>query len=255
MDCALPHRLLCYSSNDTRNCIEERLSLATAIYNVIFSNNKYYIKQYIHFILSLCKLLSHMLYNTPTMKTDVSRVSLVVIIAIVFGITLSAIGAFELADAQTNKTKGTSTNATNNTGIGSAQQIENLTRGNTALLENGSNNANSAGVMKGLEKEQTSDTGGNMTAADKTTGQKATGQKATGQNATSQKATGQNATSQKATGQNATSQKATGQNATSQNATSASTSSANNTKANSTSSQNKTGNPLSNIPVIGKLFK
>jgi hypothetical protein len=240
MDCALPHRLLCYSSNDTRNCIEERLSLATAIYNVIFSNNKYYIKQYIHFILSLCKLLSHMLYNTPTMKTDVSRVSLVVIIAIVFGITLSAIGAFELADAQTNKTKGTSTNATNNTGIGSAQQIENLTRGNTALLENGSNNANSAGVMKGLEKEQTSDTGGNMTAADKTTGQKATGQ---------------NATSQKATGQNATSQKATGQNATSQNATSASTSSANNTKANSTSSQNKTGNPLSNIPVIGKLFK
>ena len=184
-----------------------------------------------------------MLYNTPTMKTDVSRVSLVVIIAIVFGITLSAIGAFELADAQTNKTKGTSTNATNNTGIGSARQIENLTRGNTALLENGSNNANSAGVMKGLEKEQTSDTAGNMTAADKTTGQKATGQ---------------NATSQKATGQNATSQKATGQNATSQNATNASTSSANNTKANSTnstSSQNKTGNPLSNIPVIGKLFK
>ena len=174
-----------------------------------------------------------MLYNTPTMKTDVSRVSLVVIIAIVFGITLSAIGAFELADAQTNKTKGTSTNATNNTGIGSARQIENLTRGNTALLENGSNNANSAGVMKGLEKEQTSDTAGNMTAADKTTGQKATGQ-------------------------NATSQKATGQNATSQNATNASTSSANNTKANSTnstSSQNKTGNPLSNIPVIGKLFK
>jgi hypothetical protein len=243
MDCSLPHRLLCYSSNHTRNYIEERLSLAAAIYNVIFSNNKDYIKQYIHFILSLCKLLSHMLYNTPTMKTDVSRVSLVVIIAIVFGITLSAIGAFELADAQTNKTKGTSTNATNNTGIGSARQIENLTRGNTALLENGSNNANSAGVMKGLEKEQTSDTAGNMTAADKTTGQKATGQ---------------NATSQKATGQNATSQKATGQNATSQNATNASTSSANNTKANSTnstSSQNKTGNPLSNIPVIGKLFK
>jgi hypothetical protein len=186
-----------------------------------------------------------MLYNTPTMKTDVSRVSLVVIIAIVFGITLAAIGAFELADAQTNKTKGTSTNATNNTGIGSARQIENLTRGNTALLENGSNNANPTGVMKGLEKEQTSDTAGNMTAADKTTGQKATGQ-----NATSQKATGQNATSQKATGQNATSQKATGQ-----NATSASTSSANNTKTNNTSSQNKTGNPLSNIPVIGKLFK
>jgi hypothetical protein len=163
-----------------------------------------------------------MLYNTSTMKTDVSRVSLVVIIAIVFGITLAAIGAFELADAQTNKTKGSSTNATNNKDIGTARQIENLTKGNTALLENGSNNANPAGITKGLEKEQTSDTAGNMTAADKTAGQKTSGQ-----------------------------------NATSQNATNAGTTSANNTaaKSNSTSSQNKTANPLSNIPVIGKLFK
>ena len=175
-----------------------------------------------------------MLYNTSTMKTDVSRVSLVVIIAIVFGITLAAIGAFELADAQTNKTKGSSTNATNNKDIGTARQIENLTKGNTALLENGSNNANPAGITKGLEKEQTSDTAGNMTAADKTAGQKTSGQNATSQNATSQKTSGQNATSQNA-----------------------STTGANNTaaKSNSTSSQNKSANPLSNIPVIGKLFK
>ena len=183
-----------------------------------------------------------MLYNTSTMKTDVSRISLVVIIAIVFGITVAAIGAFELADAQTNKTKGTGTNATNNKDIGTARQIENLTKGNTALLENGSNNASPPGITKGLEKEQTSDTGGKMTAADKTAGQKSSGQNATSQNATSQNATSQNATSQ---------------NATSQNATNASTTSANNTaaKGNNTSSQNKTGNPLSNIPVIGKLFK
>jgi hypothetical protein len=173
-----------------------------------------------------------MMYNTSTMKTDVSRISLVVIIAIVFGITLAAIGAFELADAQTNKTKGTGTNATNNKDIGTARQIENLTKGNTALLENGSNNASPPGITKGLEKEQTSDTAGNMTAADKTAGQKSTGQNATSQNASSQKSTGQNATN-------------------------ASTASANNTaaKSNNTSSQNKTGNPLSNIPVIGKLFK
>ena len=173
-----------------------------------------------------------MLYNTSTMKTDVSRISLVVIIAIVFGITVAAIGAFELADAQTNKTKGTGTNATNNKDIGTASQIENLTKGNTALLENGSNNASPPGITKGLEKEQTSDTGGNMTAADKTAGQKSTGQNATSQNATSQKSTGQNATN-------------------------ASTTSTNNTaaKSKSTSSQNKSGNPLSNIPVIGKLFK
>jgi hypothetical protein len=193
-----------------------------------------------------------MLYNTSTMKTDVSRISLVVIIAIVFGITVAAIGAFELADAQTNKTKGTGTNATNNKDIGTARQIENLTKGNTALLENGSNNASPPGITKGLEKEQTSDTGGKMTAADKTAGQKSSGQNATSQNATSQKSSGQNATSQKSSGQNATSQKSSGQ-----NATNASTTSANNTaaKGNNTSSQNKSGNPLSNIPVIGKLFK
>jgi hypothetical protein len=181
------------------------------------------------------------------MKTDASRISLVVIIAIVFGITVAAIGAFELADAQTNKTKGTGTNATNNKDIGTASQIENLTKGNTALLENGSNNASPPGITKGLEKEQTSDTGGKMTAADKTAGQKSSGQNATSQNATSQKSSGQNATSQ-----NATSQKSSGQ-----NATNASTTSANNTaaKGNNTSSQNKSGNPLSNIPVIGKLFK
>ena len=173
-----------------------------------------------------------MLYNTSTMKTAVSRISLVVIIAIVFGITVAAIGAFELADAQTNKTKGTGTNATNNKDIGTARQIENLTKGNTALLENGSNNASPPGITKGLEKEQTSDTGGKMTAADKTAGQKSSGQNATSQNATSQKSSGQNATN-------------------------ASTTSANNTaaKGNNTSSQNKSGNPLSNIPVIGKLFK
>ena len=183
-----------------------------------------------------------MLYNTSTMKTDASRISLVVIIAIVFGITVAAIGAFELADAQTNKTKGTGTNATNNKDIGTASQIENLTKGNTALLENGSNNASPPGITKGLEKEQTSDTGGKMTAADKTAGQKSSGQNATSQNATSQNATSQNATSQKSSGQNATN---------------ASTTSANNTaaKGNNTSSQNKSGNPLSNIPVIGKLFK
>jgi type IV secretory pathway VirB10-like protein len=196
------------------------------------------------------------------MKTDASRISLVVIIAIVFGITVAAIGAFELADAQTNKTKGTGTNATNNKDIGTASQIENLTKGNTALLENGSNNASPPGITKGLEKEQTSDTGGKMTAADKTAGQKSSGQNATSQNATSQNATSQNATSQNATsqkssGQNATSQNATSQKSSGQNATNASTTSANNTaaKGNNTSSQNKSGNPLSNIPVIGKLFK
>jgi hypothetical protein len=65
-----------------------------------------------------------------------------------------------------------------------------------------------------LEKEQTSGTGGNMTAADKTAGQNATNATTTGGGG------GANATT-----------------------------------ANETSSQNNTGNPLSDVPIIGELFK
>jgi hypothetical protein len=158
------------------------------------------------------------------------------VIAVIFGAMLEAsIGTLESAYAQTN-----ATNATNNTaGVESASEIENLTGDNTGLLQNSSDISNpSTGVTQGLEKEQTADTGGNMTAADTTAGQNAT---TAGQNATT---AGQNATT---AGQNATT---AGQNATTAgggaNATSA---------ANQTSGGNKTGNPLSNIPIIGGLFK
>src|SRR5215213_1528231 len=144
------------------------------------------------------------------------------VIAVIFGAMLEAsIGTLESAYAQTN-----ATNATNNTaGVGSASEIENLTGDNTGLLQNSSDISNpSTGVTQGLEKEQTADTGGNMTAADTTAGQNAT--TAGGQNATT--AGGQNATTAGG-GANATS------------------------TANQTSSENKTGNPLSNIPIIGGL--
>jgi len=137
------------------------------------------------------------------------------VIAVIFGAMLEAsIGTLESAYAQTN-----ATNATNNTaGVGSASEIENLTGDNTGLLQNSSDISNpSTGVTQGLEKEQTADTEGNMTAADTTAGQNAT---TAGQNATTAGG-GANATS----------------------------------TANQTSSENKTGNPLSNIPIIGGLFK
>jgi hypothetical protein len=139
------------------------------------------------------------------------------VIAAIFGAMLAAsIGTLESVYAQTN-----ATNATNTTGVGSASEIENLTggtQGNTGLLQNSSDiSSPSTGLTQGLEKEQTADTEGNMTAADKTAGQNAT---------TAGGGGGGNATT-------------TG----------------NNTSANQTSSENKTGNPLSDVPIIGQFFK
>jgi hypothetical protein len=160
-------------------------------------------------------------------------------IAVIFGAMLAAsIGTLESVYAQTNATNAT-TNTT--TGVGSASEIENLTggtQGNTGLLQNSSDiSSPSTGVTQGLEKEQTSDTEGNMTAADKTAGQNATTAGGGGGNATT---TGNN------TSANQTSSAGGGGNATT---------TGNNTSANQTSSENKTGNPLSDIPIIGGLFK
>jgi hypothetical protein len=76
--------------------------------------------------------------------------------------------------------------------------MENLTGDNTGDI-----GGESTGLMQGLEKEQTTETEGNMTAADITAG-----------------GGGANATT-----------------------------------ANETSRQNNTGNPLSDVPIIGELFK
>ena len=152
-------------------------------------------------------------------------------IAVIFGAMLAAsIGTLESVYAQTN-----ATNATTNTtsGVGSASEIENLTggtQGNTGLLQNSSDiSSPSTGLTQGLEKEQTADTEGNMTAADITAGQNAT-------------TAGQNATT-------------AGQNATTAGGGGNATTTGNNTNANQTSSENKTGNPLSNVPIIGQFFK
>jgi hypothetical protein len=149
------------------------------------------------------------------MKKLMITLPMTIVIAAMFGaIFASSIGTSESVYAQTN-----ATNANNNaTGVESASQIENLTGDNTGLLQNSSNIASpSTGLTQGLEKEQTADTGGNMTAADKTASQNAT---------TAGGGGGANATT-----------------------------AANNTSGNQTSSENKTGNPLSNVPIIGQFFK
>ena len=138
-------------------------------------------------------------------------IPITVIIAVIFGAMLAAsTGTMESVYAQTNATN-TTTNG-NQSDVTTASEIEGLTEDNTGDIA-----GQNTGLTQGLEKEQTADTAGNMTAADETAGQNAT--------TTTTGDGGANATS------------------------------TNNTSANQTSSENKTGNPLSNIPIIGELFK
>ena len=138
-------------------------------------------------------------------------IPITVVIAAIFGVMLAvSIGTLESVYAQTNATN-TTTNG-NQSDVTTASEIEGLTEDNTGDIA-----GQNTGVTQGLEKEQTADTAGNMTAADETAGQNAT--------TTTGGGGGANATS------------------------------TNNTSANQTSSENKTGNPLSNIPIIGELFK
>ena len=129
--------------------------------------------------------------------------------------TSSAFAQTNTSSSTTGNTSGTTTgNATTNgnqSDTGTASEITRLTKDNTG--DTGSPNS---GLMQGMEKEQTSDTAGNMTTADKTASQNAT---------------------------------------TTGGGTNTTTTTANNTSTNGASSQNKTGNPLSDVPVIGGLFK
>ena len=143
------------------------------------------------------------------MKKLMIIIPITVVIAAIFGAMLAvSIGTLESVYAQTNATN-TTTNG-NQSDVTTASEIEGLTEDNTGDIA-----GQNTGVTQGLEKEQTADTAGNMTAADETAGQNATTTTGGGANATS----------------------------------------TNNTSANQTSSENKTGNPLSNIPIIGELFK
>lgn len=161
------------------------------------------------------------------MKKIMIIIPITFVIAVIFGAAVLStyIGTLESVYAQTNATntiKANNNTTTTTADVGSAGDLENLTGGNTGLSQNRGDIANpTIGLAGGLEKEQINDTEDNMTAADKTA-----------------------------------SQNVTSINGGDSSSNANTTTTANNTSANQTSSENKTGNPpLSNVPIIGELFK
>ena len=92
------------------------------------------------------------------------------------GLIVSALDtSLELAIAQTNTTNATTsgaagnTTAGNTTDVGTASELEQLTGSNADVMGNNTEVANQSTGMAGLEREQTTDTGGMMTEGDKGT--------------------------------------------------------------------------------------
>ena len=92
------------------------------------------------------------------------------------GLIVSALDtSLEPAIAQTNTTNATTsgtagnTTAGNTTDVGTASELEQLTGSNADVMGNNTEVANQSTGMAGLEREQTTDTGGKMTEGDKGT--------------------------------------------------------------------------------------
>ena len=92
------------------------------------------------------------------------------------GLIVSALDtSLELAIAQTNTTNATTsgtagnTTAGNTTDVGTASELEQLTGSNADVMGNNTEVANQSTGMAGLEREQTTDTGGKMTEGDQGT--------------------------------------------------------------------------------------
>lgn len=99
------------------------------------------------------------------------------------GLIVSASGtSLEAASAQTNTTNATTggtagnTTAGNTTDVGTASELEQLTGSNADVMGNNTEVANQSTGMAGLEREQTTDTGGKMTEGDKGTYEKEQGE-------------------------------------------------------------------------------
>ena len=90
--------------------------------------------------------------------------------------------SLEAAIAQTNTTNATAggtagnTTAGNTTDVGTASELEQLTGSNADVMGNNTEVANQSTGMAGLEREQTTDTGGKMTEGDKGTYEKEQGE-------------------------------------------------------------------------------
>ena len=92
------------------------------------------------------------------------------------GLIVSALDtSLEPAIAQSNTTNATTsgtagnTTAGNTTDVGTASELEQLTGSNADVMGNNTEVANQSTGMAGLEREQTTDTGGKMTEGDKGT--------------------------------------------------------------------------------------
>jgi hypothetical protein len=99
------------------------------------------------------------------------------------GLIVSVIDtSLEAAIAQTNTTNATAggtagnTTAGNTTDVGTASELEQLTGSNADVMGNNTEVANQSTGMAGLEREQTTDTGGKMTEGDKGTYEKGQGE-------------------------------------------------------------------------------
>ncbi len=99
------------------------------------------------------------------------------------GLVVSAIDtSLEAVIAQTNTTNATAggtagnTTAGNTTDVGTAGELEQLTGSNADVMGNNTEVANQSTGMAGLEREQTTDTGGKMTEGDKGTYEKEQGE-------------------------------------------------------------------------------
>jgi hypothetical protein len=121
------------------------------------------------------KALSSLCLKIKLMK---KTISLAIILALSLGLMLATLdSSLESVSAQSNQsgnqstggqsTGGQETAGQDTEGIGSVQELQNLTGQSNETISNNTDIASPSTGMGGLEKEQTTDTGGKMTESDK----------------------------------------------------------------------------------------
>ena len=121
------------------------------------------------------KALSSLCLKIKLMK---KTISLAIVLALSLGLMLATVGSsLESVSAQSNQsgnqstggqsTGGQETAGQDTEGIGSVQELQNLTGQSNETISNNTDISSPSAGMGGLEKEQTTDTGGKMTESDK----------------------------------------------------------------------------------------
>jgi hypothetical protein len=121
------------------------------------------------------KALSSLCLKIKLMK---KTISLAIVLALSLGLMLGTVdSSLESVSAQSNQsgnqstggqsTGGQETAGQDTEGIGSVQELQNLTGQSNETISNNTDIASPSAGMGGLEKEQTTDTGGKMTESDK----------------------------------------------------------------------------------------